>query len=87
MGNCYYKAKIIKHEIPDNTGMVHLCDSVGERDGKTGRMRRLKNFPLGSAVYVQKAHFYGELQIYRVYLGDTMDYFSENEIELEESDE
>lgn len=75
--------KIIKHEIPDNTGMVHLCDSATYTGQETGRQKRLRRFPLGKTVKLEEAHFMGKTRVYRAYNeeGD-MDYFTENEIEI-----
>jgi hypothetical protein len=76
------EGKIIKHEIPDKTGMVHLCDSAYYQHEETGRMKRFRNFPLGSIVRLEPAHWMGKLRIYRAYLNGKIDYFSENEIEI-----
>lgn len=76
------KGKIIKHENPDNTGMIHLCDSATNHNEETGREKRLRLFPINSLVELEEAHFMGEIRIYRAYRNNEMDYFSENEIEI-----
>jgi len=75
--------KIVRHEIPDNTGMVHLCDSATHPGQETGRQKRLRKFPLGITVKLEEAHFMGKTRVYRAYNEDRdMDYFTEHEIEI-----
>jgi hypothetical protein len=72
------KGKFIKAAFPDNTGMFHLdFSSQKEADNYKSKFK-------GYELYLEEAHFYGELKVYRAYLPDFSEdeYFSEDELEV-----
>lgn len=82
------KARIKRHNKPDKTGMIHLCDSAWGPDEETGHEVRKRLFPVDSIVMAKPAHWYGEIQVFHAFgPNNEFDYFDHNEIEILEKDE
>lgn len=81
------KAIIKRHNKPDQTGMVHLCDSAYDEDEEKGREKRKRFFPVGREVQAKPAHWFGNLQVFTA-INDNgdFDYFDHNEIRIIEKE-
>ena len=71
------KAKVVRHRISDNTGMLHL-DDLGLKK------RREIEFPVNEIFECEPAHWFGEIQVFRLYKNnrEELDYFGSDEIEI-----
>ena len=81
------KAIVRKHNNPDNTGMIHLCDSAYYEHEEKGRDKRKRLFPVGTEVFVKPAHWCGDHQVFAAVNADgNFDYFDSEEIKIVEVD-
>lgn len=64
------KGKIVKIDKVNNTGMLHLDEAMVNRKGKY----------IGCVATFERAHYFGNIQVYRCL--ELKEYFTQNEIEI-----
>lgn len=73
-----YKAQIVAVDNKNKTGMYHLYKELNDNDEENSKSWKSKY--IGCCVTVEKAHWYGDIQVYRCL--ELNEYFSSNEIKI-----